>query len=622
MNFKYSVSRQDGGGYDLRRAFAAAALKEHTYRGETVRFDLSPARYFANDPARPVAVEVDFGDGLGFRAVPFASFPERGPAGPSGAEILVSYSTLGSKIVSVRCTLSDGTTLSGAFTFHVRSLQTAVPDDTLAITATIPYAGQYATGQAYVYLSDLHTSLTNPVIVVEGFDLDNTMDWEELYALLNQQGLVETLRVDGYDAVVLNFTDATDYIQRNSFAVVELIEQVKAAIGPSVDMTMVGPSMGGLCARYALAYMETHALDHRVRTYLSFDSPHTGANIPLGIQYWMLFFSDQSESAAFMLGCLNTPAARQMLVYHLTEPPGSTGEPDPLRAGFLADLAAAGGWPAELRKVAVANGSGAGADQGFGPGDQIIFYEYDSFLVDIRGNVWAVPDMTSHIILQGLIDMIWPLPDSQMNVTVSGTKPYDSAPGGWRASMATMDTSAAPYGDIVALHDAHCFIPTVSALALDTGDLFYDVDGDPDLLSHTPFDTVYYPAANEEHVSITPECAVWLTTEIERGAASGVESVGRVIAGEPVAIWSAPNPLQTSAVIAYRIGRRQQARIEVHDTAGRIVAILRDGPVGPGEAAVTWNGRSDRGEPVAPGVYFCRVVTDDGSCSTPIVVLR
>lgn len=623
MNFKYDATEQGGGPSEVKRAFASAALKEYTYRGEAVRFRVSPSAYFTNDAALPTGIELDFGDGLGFRAVSFDVSVDGGINGSSGgAEIEVSYSTVGRKIVRVNIALSDGAELSSSFAFYVKSLQTPVPNDTLAVTAAIPYGGQYASGQAYVYLSDLNTSLTNPVIVVEGFDLDNTMDWEELYALLNQQGLVETLRADGYDAVVLNFTDATDYIQRNSFVVVELIEEVKAAIGPLADLAIVGPSMGGLCARYALAYMETHAMDHRMRTYLSFDSPHTGANIPLGVQYWMLFFSDQSESAAFMLGCLNTPAARQMLVYHLTDPAGTTGEPDPLRATFLADLAAAGDWPAGLRKVAVANGSGSGADQGFAPGDQIIFYEYDSFLVDIRGNVWAVPDVTSHVILEGLIDMIWPLPDSQLNVTVSGTRPYDSAPGGWRASMATMDTSSAPYGDIVALHYAHCFIPTVSALALDTDDLFYDIDGDPDLLSHTPFDTVYYPSVNEEHVSITPESAVWLRTETERGAAAGVDRDDDLIAVEPVVIRSSPNPFRTSTVINCSVGRRQQVRLEILDTAGRVVARLKDEAAAAGDAEVTWTGRSDRGGRVAPGVYFCRLTTEDGTYTKPVVVLR
>jgi hypothetical protein len=44
-----------------------------------------------------------------------------------------------------------------------------------------------ATGRAFVYLSDQHTQLARPAVVLEGFDIDNTMNWDRLYALLNQQ---------------------------------------------------------------------------------------------------------------------------------------------------------------------------------------------------------------------------------------------------------------------------------------------------------------------------------------------------------------------------------------------------------------------------------------------------
>jgi hypothetical protein len=189
-------------------------------------------------------------------------------------------------------------------------------------------------GDAYVYLAPGRTEIQNPAVVVEGFDLDNSMNWDELYALLNQENLIETLRADGYDAVVLNFADATDYLQRNAFTVVDLLQQIQAIVGPQTTVALAGASMGGLVSRYALAYMETNALPHSVRTFVSFDAPHLGANIPLGIQYWVNFFSDQSSDAAFFLSLLNRPAARQMLVYHYTDPAGSTGQPDPLRGAF------------------------------------------------------------------------------------------------------------------------------------------------------------------------------------------------------------------------------------------------------------------------------------------------
>jgi len=506
-------------------------------------------------------------------------------------------------IIFLLLTLQTGLLLSGPA--YGSQLQAPLPDDTLTITATIPYNSEYGSGEAYVYLSDTHATLTNPVVVVEGFDMDNNMNWDELYEFLNQEGLIETIRTIGFDAVVLNFTDATDYIQKNSFVIVELIQQVKAAIGPQADFALAGASMGGLACRYALAYMEANALDHNVRTFISFDAPQTGANIPLGIQYWVDFFAGLSDAAADMQDKLNRPAARQMLVYVSTDPPGSTGESDPLRAGLLADLAAVGEYPVNCRKVAVANGSGSQTNQGFNAGDQIIDYEYSSFLVDIVGNIWAVPDGTSRMIFDGLIDIIL-LPQETMTVTVSGTLPYDNAPGGFRTSMAVMDSTEAPYGDIVALHDSHCFVPTVSALALDVTDPFYDIAGDPDILAHTPFDAVYYPAENQEHGTITAESAEWFLNEVRRGATSVVpQAYERAVA---VLYQNVPNPFNPSTMIRYyAAGGSGGVTLEIFDVAGHLVRTLVDGEPASGFDMVVWNGKDERGRGVSTGVYFCRL---------------
>ncbi|HUV35354.1 MAG TPA: hypothetical protein VMX58_00260, partial [Patescibacteria group bacterium] len=491
------------------RTFAAASLSDYTHRGAHVVFTVEDSWIVGNGRSALRRIEIDFADGSGYRAV------------RPGDRIAVSYGRTGRREIRVRAQTLDGSFLHAGFYFRVEHLRTPMPDDTLSITATIPYNGAYAAGEAYCYLASSHDALENPLIAVEGFDIDNTMNWDELYQHLNQETLLETLRGEGYDLVVLNFTDATDFIQANAFVLVELVSQVTAAIGPHRNLAVVGASMGGLVARYALAYMETQGIDHHTDLLMTLDTPHRGANIPLGIQYWMDFFSGQSEDAAFLLGQLDRPAARQMLVYHHTDPPGTTGEKDSLRAILAADLAAVGDYPALPRTVAVANGSGSGIGQGFAPSEQIIFYEYNSLLVDIVGNVWVVPDGGPNTIFYGLVDMIWPFPDDEMIVSVSGTQPYDCAPGGTRASMAQMDSTEAPYGDIIALHDVHCFIPTVSALDFDSGDLFHDIAGDPDPMSRTPFDTIYYPVENQEHVLITPENADWMMAEI-RGAVTAV----------------------------------------------------------------------------------------------------
>lgn len=589
------------------RVFAVTPLGDATYRGDRVIFRLPHDLYLTNGGVIASGVVADFDDGRGF--VSF-SFDRDHP---------VRYLSPGRKTLRFRFEFGDGTILHASSVFDVERLQTPTPDDTLQVTATIPYLGQFGTGEAYVYLSDANDTLTDPIVVVEGFDLDNSMNWDELYALLNREGLLENLRSMGFDAVVLNFSDATDYVQRNAFVLVELIEQVNALIGPETDVAVVGASMGGIVSRYALAYMETNGLSPNARTFISFDSPQTGANIPLGIQYWLAFFADLSDDAAGLLAALDSPAARQLLAYHHTDPPGSTGESDPLRAELLTDLEAVGQYPSQLRKVAVANGSSTQMDQGFSAGDQIIQWEYSDLLVDIIGNVWAVPEGSSQAIFHGLVDFII-FPPDELYVTVGGTLPFDNAPGGFRDSMAEMGDVEAPYGDIIALHDNHCFIPTVSALALDTQNLFYDVAGDPDILSLTPFDAVYFPVENQEHVAITPENAQWLIAEIQRGAAlvpdTGLEPLGKTLLSLPF-----PNPFASSTSVRFLLPEDQNVRISVVDASGRLVTRVAEDHFAAGEHSVSWDGAGPGGIRLGSGVYFLRL-TADGLTASRKVLLR
>ncbi|MBU1706856.1 GPI inositol-deacylase, partial [bacterium] len=401
-----------------------------------------------------------------------------------------------------------------SFKFDVRHLDAPAPHETWQMQATIPYMGVYATGEAYIYLSDQHTTLTKPIILAEGIDLDNSLNWDEIYELMNEENMLENLRELGYDAVVLNYTESRTYIQANAFLVRELIQQVNQTVNSEYNPVLVGTSMGGLTTRYALTYMEANSEPHHIRTYISFDAPQSGADIPLGIQYWTDFFADESADAEFMRDALNTPAARQMLLTHFTDPPSSVPSSDPMFADFMTELELLGSYPSLPRKVAVANGSSTMQGSGFNPGDQLILYEYESLLVDIIGNVWALNDAQSQLIFDGAIDLIWPLPDEFMSVTVEATWPWDNAPGGLTSSMQAMASAEVPYGDLIALHDHHCFIPTISALDLNVSDPFYNIAGEPDLYSLTVFDSLYFPVENQFHIEITPENYWWFMREI------------------------------------------------------------------------------------------------------------
>jgi len=592
----------------VERVFAASGLRETTYRGSACSFGFETAWSAGNRAGGLHDLAVDLDDGRGWRAVRWGDRP------------LAHYDRRGRKHIRVRATDATGVTLHASFAIEVAALGTPAPDDTLHVVASTPYLGVAGSGSAYVYLAPGHTAVQNPIVVIEGFDLDDSMGWDELYAVLSQEGLIETLRAQGFDAVVLDFTQATDYIQRNAFVVTELLAQLEAAIPSAADMVVVGASMGGLVGRYALAVLESQAMPARVRTFISFDAPHRGANIPLGVQYWVQFFADLSAEAALQRDLLDTPAARQMLAVHFTVPPTPTAAADPLRAQLVADLAAAGDYPTQPRLVAIANGSGTGNGQGFGAAAQIIRYEYDSFLVDIRGNVWAVPDAGNTTIFRGLIDYLIGT-DASSTVTVAPGAPYDNAPGGRRGTMADMDATMAPFGDIVALHPAHCFIPTVSALDFDTANLFHDIAADPNALAQTPFDAMYYPAVNQEHVFIDAATAGWLLAEIPplpTSAPPPVTASPAALALHP----NVPNPFNPSTRLEFDVPRAGVIDIAILDVRGRRVATLARGRRDAGRHAVGWDGTTTAGTRATSGVYVCVLTSAGERVARRIVLLQ
>jgi hypothetical protein len=72
-----------------------------------------------------------------------------------------------------------------------------------------------------------------------------------------------------------------------------------------------------------------------------------------------------------------------------------------------------------------------------------------------------------------------------------------------------------------------------------------------------------------------------------------------------------PNPFQIDTEVGFVLTRPEQVRLAIHDLAGRRVRVLSDRSFPAGRHALRWDGVGDRGERVAPGVYF--LTLDAGS---------
>lgn len=83
-----------------------------------------------------------------------------------------------------------------------------------------------------------------------------------------------------------------------------------------------------------------------------------------------------------------------------------------------------------------------------------------------------------------------------------------------------------------------------------------------------------------------------------------------------------PNPFNPATTLAFRVDAAGPARLAVYGLDGRLVRVLRDGPVPVGRHAVRWDGRDDRGGVQAAGVYLVRLTTPAGSASGTVVLLK
>jgi hypothetical protein len=107
------------------------------------------------------------------------------------------------------------------------------------------------------------------------------------------------------------------------------------------------------------------------------------------------------------------------------------------------------------------------------------------------------------MIMEGLASIPFVI-NEQVDVSVYSEHPWDNCPGGYRSTFAQIDSLEAPYGDIIALHDNHSYIPAISALDIDSDNAFYNFSADPSIMDLTPFDSIYWCSENLEHVAIDP----------------------------------------------------------------------------------------------------------------------
>ena len=176
---------------------------------------------------------------------------------------------------------------------------TAVLDGTspVLVSRTVP------AGQMHLFRAR-DGSYHDPIVVLEGFDPQNSAAPADVYEMLNTCGGVDMVRAAGRSVWIVNFGDGGGALTANAHLVSSAVFQASNWSGlHNASVDVIGLSMGGVIGRYALAYDEQHAgpSDGLVRLFISGDSPQQGANGPPSLQEIVLFSGDPALTP--MLGC-------------------------------------------------------------------------------------------------------------------------------------------------------------------------------------------------------------------------------------------------------------------------------------------------------------------------------
>jgi hypothetical protein len=87
-----------------------------------------------------------------------------------------------------------------------------------------------------------------------------------------------------------------------------------------------------------------------------------------------------------------------------------------------------------------------------------------------------------------------------------------------------------------------------------------------------------------------------------------------------------PNPFNPSTTIAFDIpaisGEKQFVNLTVYDIRGRRVRTLINSNLEPGSHKIHWNGRNDRGQSVASGIYLYTLKAGEEIFTRKMIVLK
>ena len=537
--------------YKTENLFVAAPLIDSCFTIDgQITFQLDKQFFFTNIKNNINKIEIDFQDGSGYRKVDF------------GEEIFVNYETFGTKNIKIKFYASNRAYYCSSDMIIYTNKNTKSgdvgtykkPDDTYSNITGIDIGIWYA--------CENHQIL-KPIIFVEGFDpmnnkdLDSEKNKKNLWAVTStSENILETLQEKGYDIFIIDFNDNATDLTQSAMMVVNAVNYINSIKQSNEELIIGGRSGGGLLARYALAYMEEHNMEHHTKLLLSIDSENQGANISLGFQHFVkdVLLEPRVNNilgtyflSPYFNKTLNSPYARQILYYHCTATDADNNKAYPTQEHIdfyhsLNNLNNGIGYPTKVKRVAISNAGKNGQRQGV---------DYSQVLDDLQfplntqcqgykisAVAYALPDYNQNsliydlsfkirFLIVGCLFTSWVTIYSD-KIHVDNTIPYDDATGSYLAFHRFNQDwlnfiNYLPDITIASQHE--CFVPVSSSLDLDNdilpvshGGVYCSVVNDvlnkPNIISLsdnmylnlqpftvTPFDIFLVDNSNNEHIT-------------------------------------------------------------------------------------------------------------------------
>lgn len=370
--------------YDSAYVAGFAPVVE-SYEGANVTFSFSLEYFFTNLNLSSNGVEFDAGDGNGYRTV---SVPGTVP---------ITY-TLGSHDLKIRLTTIDNQVLQMHSKIRILPEPVAPSDFNsspafdykTSFTSRVQYNGYSPSANMYVKYATNNTSglLKKPFIVAECFDPFQVNQFPDSLGVRRRgsNNIASFLGYSsrgsryinggrklnedyGFDIVYIDWDKSTAPISTNADIIEQVIQWVNAHKATNAEKNILyGQSIGGLIARYALCRMAQKGEAHNCAAYVSHDTPHLGANIPLGYIYFLgsvinmlhtsgtalltfvdvlsgigeFFGGENSTTIQDALELINAPSFQQMSYYTVIEQGDQLMLSQTAHTGWLATMSSMG----------------------------------------------------------------------------------------------------------------------------------------------------------------------------------------------------------------------------------------------------------------------------------------